>query len=97
MSKTIQDIIDNQKTFKKEILKYLRNQVVTAKSDLKEIKTDDEFIQSEKDKLVERFSKTKFREGFDKLFFMNSKRSKENFAWWDDEKKEVLILKYEKR
>ena len=97
MKHTIQEIIDNQENFKNEILRYFSSEVKEARKDLYEIESEDELIKKEVEKMKSKFSKTKFRKGFDKLFFMHPNRNKTKYAWWDKEKEEALILSYEKR
>jgi hypothetical protein len=95
--KTFKEIIVNQKTFKNQILLYLRNELNESKDELKSIKTSDDYIMSQKKKMEKAFKQAKFRKSFDELFFMHPRRNKENFVWWDETKQEALILKYEKK
>jgi len=95
--KTFQEIIANQKKFKNEILLYLRDEVRSSKEELSSIKTDDEYIMSQKKKMEQSFKKAKFRKSFSELFFMHPRRNKEKFVWWDEKKQEALILNYEKK
>jgi len=94
---TIKKIIDNQSEYRKDILKFLTNELREAKKILVEIDSDDEFIISEIEKLKEKFKKIKFKKEIDKLFFMHPKRNQEYYAWWDKTLEEVLILTYGKK
>ena len=93
----IKQIIDNQEKHKDEIMNYFKKDYSVAKSILSKIDTSDEFITGKKKELIEKFKKFKFTDGVKKLFFMHPKRSKEYYAWWDEENKEAIILNYEKK
>lgn len=94
---TTQQIIDNQKNYRKLILKWLTDDLRRSKKELLEIKSKDKFIQSEVEKLKGKFNKTKQKKEIDRLFFMHSNRNKEFYAWWDEQSQEVFILSYGKR
>ncbi len=94
---TIQEIIDNQETFKEEIISWFNEDLKQTKKSLNEIKTNNKFILSEKKKLVKRFEKTNFEKSFVKLFFMHSSRNKDFYVWWDKGNQEAIILKYDKK
>lgn len=95
--KNIEEIIRNQTTFKNEILSYFKDDMSEIKSLLKLIKTKDNFINKELNKIKTKFKKTKFKNTIDSLFFMHPKRNESYFVWWDSENEEAIILKYEKR
>ena len=97
MLHTIQQIIDNQKSYRKEILQWLTQELRESKKDLVEIESDDEYIQEQVEKLKGMFKKTKYKKEVDRLFFMHPKRSEEYYAWWDAEGQEVIILSYGKK
>lgn len=88
------EIIDNQETYKKEIINYFNEDVKELKEIIRQINSKDPYIQKEKKKLERKVKKTKYRNYLDKFFFMNSKRSKKYYVWWDDKQKEAFILKY---
>jgi len=92
---TLKEVIQNQKMFKDKITYSFFSNIKSAKIELMEIKSEDEFILKEKIKLEKRFKKTKIKTYFDRLFFLNPKRNLEFYIWWDENKEEFLILKYE--
>lgn len=94
---TIQQIINNQKDYRKEILKYLSDDLRGVKKDLLDIKTEDEYISSQVKKLKKSFKKAKYKKEIDKLFFLHPKRNEEFYAWWDEKNEEVVILSYGKK
>ena len=73
---SFQEIIKNQEKFKEEILSYLLKELSNAKKELRGIKSENEFILIEKQKLIERFKKSKPDSYLKKLFFIHSKRNK---------------------
>lgn len=97
MLHTIQQIIDNQKVHRKEILQWITNDLRESKKELSEIESDDEYIKEQVDKLKSRFKKTKYKKEIDRLFFMHPRRNEEYYAWWDMERQEVMILSYGKK
>jgi len=94
---TIQKIINNQKDYKSLILKWFTNELKEAKKTLFEIKSNDDFIKSEVEKLKNKFKKTLYKKEVDKLFFMHPNRNQEFYAWWDVKEQEVFILSYGKK
>lgn len=94
---SIQQIMNNQSEFKKEIMFSLNLEMKKAKKDLFSIKSDDDFITSSVVKLKKRFKKAKYKKELDKLFFSHPKRNEEFYAWWDIKNKEVIILNYAKK
>jgi hypothetical protein len=94
---TIKQIIDNQKSYRKEILKYLTSELRESKKSLSEIESKDEYIQKEVKKLKDKFKKTKYKKEVDRLFFMHPRRNEEFYAWWDAQAQEVFILNYGKK
>ena len=97
MIHSIQQIIDNQSKYKADIVDSLKNEFRELRKELTRIKTKDEFIISEKQKLSKRIKNTKFVKSIDSLFFLSKKRSEEFYAWWDNDLKEILILTYGKK
>lgn len=94
--KNIEEIIRNQSTFKNEILSYFKHDMNEMKTLLKHIKSKDDFINKELNKIKTKFKKAKFKNTIDSLFFMHPKRNENYFVWWDSENEEAIILKYEK-
>ena len=94
---TIEQIINNQKAYKEEILRYFREEILDAKKQLRDINSNDEYIISQKKKLANRFKSTKFANELNKLFFMNKNRSQEYYVWWDVFTEEAIILSYEQK
>lgn len=94
---TIQQIIDNQKAYRKLMLQWLTRDLIESKKILYEIESDDEYIQSQVKRMKEKFKKTKYKKEIDRLFFMHPNRNEEFYAWWDAQEQSVLILSYGKR
>lgn len=94
---TIQQIIENQKKHREEILKWLTKDLREHKKALVEIKSKDDFIQGEVEKLKNKFKKVKYKKEIDKLFFMHHNRNENFYAWWDEKAEEVVILNYGKK
>ena len=55
---TIKQIIDNQEKNKENILQFFKEEINQSKSELRGIKTTDEFIVKEKEKLLRKFKKS---------------------------------------
>lgn len=68
-----------------------------SKKQLLNIKSEDEYIKSQVDKIKRRFKKTAYKKEIDKLFFIHPERSEEFYAWWNVDENEVVILNYGKR
>lgn len=94
---TIKQIMDNQREFRKSILSWLTKDLRESKKKLAEIKSEDEYIQEQADKLKDKFKKTLHKKEIDKLFFVHPKRNEHFYAWWDDKEQEVVILSYGKK
>lgn len=94
---SIKQIIENQKKYKKNILIWFTNSLREAKKELIEIKSKDDFIKNEVNKLKLKFKKTVYKKEIDRLFFMNSKRNEKFYAWWSEDSQEVFILHYDKK
>lgn len=95
--RTTQQIIENQEKFKSEILRFFISEIKETKKELRDIKTMDEFIIKEKEKLIKRFKKTSTLEAIKKYFFLSNKRDEKFYIWWDDKQQEALILTYGKK
>ncbi len=94
---TIKQIIDNQVSYRNLILQWLTKDLKESKKKLFEIESDDEYINSQTNKLKERFKKTLYKKEIDRLFFMHPKRNEDLYAWWNAEEQEVVILSYGKK
>jgi hypothetical protein len=93
----ITEIIDNQSKYKDEIYNWFSEQVSEAKQDLKDIKTNDKFIEKEKKKLENKFKKIKVKNYLKRLFFLDSKRNEDFYVWWNETQGEAVILSYGKK
>jgi len=89
--------MDNQSRHRKLMLQWFTKDLRESKKELLNIKSDDEYIQSQVDKLKNRFKKTSYKKEIDKLFFIHPKRNEELYAWWDVNENEVVILNYGKK
>lgn len=94
---TTQQIIENQERFKDDIFRFFINEIKETKKELRNIKTLDEFIIKEKEKLIKRFKKTSTLHAIKKYFFLSNKRDENFYIWWDDKQQEALILTYGKK
>lgn len=94
---TIKQIIENQKNNRKLILNWFTKELRESKKTLIDIKSEDEYIQEQVEKLKNRFKKTLYKNEIDKLFFIHQKRNIEFYAWWNKEEQEVIILSYGKK
>jgi len=94
---TIKQIMENQKANRKLILKWFTDDLRDSKKQLLEIKSEDEYIQSQVEKIKGRLNKAKHKKEIDKLFFIHPRRSEELYAWWDVNENEVVILSYDKK
>lgn len=97
MNHKIQQIIDNQTCYKKEIFVFLKGDLAILIKELADIKTSDEYITKEKNKLKKKLNQTKFIKGVESLFFLSKKRSEEYYVWWDENLQEAIILTYDKK
>lgn len=94
---SFEQIIENQKKYKDEIIFFLLSEIKEAKQTLRAIKSEDEFILKEKDKLIKRYRKFKSLDSIKRYFFMSSKRDENFYVWWDVVQQEVIILPYGKK
>lgn len=94
---TIQKIIDNQEKFREDILSFFSKEYAEAKKTLNGIKSSDEYVIKEKNKLKNKFKKIKQINHIEHLFFLNSCRNTTFYVWWDEDEKEAKIFKYDKR
>lgn len=94
---SFEQIIENQKKYKDEITFFLLSEIKEAKQALKSIKSQDEFILKEKEKLIKKYRKFNSLDSIKKYFFMSSKRDENFYVWWDTVQQEALILPYGKK
>lgn len=97
MNHTIQQIIENQQKYKQEISNFLKGELADLVKELSGIKTDDQYIITQKNKLKKKLSQIKLVKSIDSFFFLSKKRSEEYYAWWDENLQEVIILNYGKK
>lgn len=94
---TTKIIIENQKKYKEEIIKYLNKDLVEYKKKLYDISCEDDYINSEIEKIKKRFTKKIYKKEIERLFFLHPNRNVDFYIWWDFENKEALILNYGKK
>ena len=94
---TTQQIIENQRKFKDDIVRFFSEEIKETKKELRDIRTSDEFILKEKEKLIRKFKKNSTSDSIKKYFFLNSKRDDRFYVWWDIKQQEALILTYGKK
>jgi len=94
---TTQQIIENQEKFKDDIFRFFIDEIKETKKELRDIKTSDEFILKEKEKLIKKFKKTSTLDSIKKYFFLSNKRDEKFYIWWDIKQQEALILTYGKK
>lgn len=97
MYRTSKQIIENQERYKNEIFAYFLNEIQSARKELNDIKTNDEFINKEKEKLIKKFKKFNTINSVKKYFYLSNKRDEKFYVWWDDAQQEALILPYGKK
>lgn len=96
MIHTYSEIIENQKTFKKEIVEYIKNEIIEAKRELKSINTEDKFITKEKKKMLKRLKSIKIETTTNHFFFLGTGSSKDYYCFWDVISEEVKFYQYPK-
>ena len=94
---TTQQIIENQDKYKDNILNFFLKEIQEIKKELREIKSDNDFILQEKEKLIKKFKKTNTLASIKKYFFLSNKRDEKFYIWWDIKQEEALILTYGKK
>lgn len=87
-------IIENQKTFRKEIIAALKIDFKATKKELAKIETQDKTIKSEKEKLASKLNKIKISEEVEKFFISEKNIYPNYYAWWDELNNQVTKLKY---
>lgn len=100
MNHTIKQILLNQDTFKSEIISWLRKDFNEQKNILSKLKKDkDKEVFKSVKSFKKKFNKIKSSELIESLFFRSGvkKRSKNYYAWWDENIEEVIIYPYGKK
>ena len=93
---TRKEILNNQKSFYNDIIKWFKKENQNAKKDLNDIDTDNEIIIKAKKNLQKKAKKAKIENGIKKLIISADNIYPNFYAWWDNENEEVLIFKYDK-
>jgi hypothetical protein len=88
------DIIKNQKIYREDILKYVKEEFKSAKSMLYGIDSEDEYIKESRKNLILKLKKAKFDKNIEALFINEKNIYPKVYAWWDNNNKEVQIFKY---
>ena len=99
MNHTIKEILRNQQEFNYEIKSWLKTDFKLQKKLLDELDPDgDEEIQQAQETLKEKLSRIRVEKVIKSLFFNSGikTRSSKYYAWWDEEKEEVIIYTYAK-
>lgn len=95
---TLKEIIENQKTFKQDIIDYLISDFKKINKIVNSIETSDAYIKTEKIKIKNRLKKIQNPQKHIDSFFVSSKnKSEEMYVWWDKEENEAKILPYAKK
>lgn len=94
---SFKQIIENQNTYKDQILDFFISEMRNTNNELRKIVSNDEFILNEKQKLLKKFKKINTLDTIKKYFFINNKRDETYYVWWDISLQEALILTYGKK
>lgn len=92
------EIMDNQKTYRNEIIDFLIKEYNDTKKELRKIKSHEDYIIKQKNRLLKKLEKIKnpinHLNGF---FFKKTGKNGDFYVWWNLFDEEVNIIKYEKR
>jgi hypothetical protein len=88
------EIIANQSKFYYEIVKSLKEEFKQTKRELKKIKSKDPEIMSGKKSLLLKSEKININKDVDKFFISWKNTTPVWYAWWDENREEVVKLKY---
>ena len=88
------EIIKNQQEFRVEITDFLKSEYKQTMKELRAIQPKDRLISEEKDKLQEKAKKVKMSEQIEKFFITENNIYPKYYAFWDENTKQVLKLKY---
>jgi len=89
------EIIENHKQHYNEIIEYFKRDLSMAKRELNSIKTADELILKEKEKMTSYFKKAKVSKEIGQLIISEKNIYPIIYAWWDVDNSDVKIYKYE--
>ena len=88
------EIIENHKQHYNEIIEYFKRDLSMAKRELNSIKTADELILKEKEKMTSYFKKAKVSKEIGQLIISEKNIYPIIYAWWDVDNSDVKIYKY---
>lgn len=88
------EILKNQQEFRWEISEALKAEYKQTMKELRAIQPKDKLILEEKDKLQEKAKKIRISEQIEKFFITENNIYPNYYAYWDENKKQVLKLKY---
>lgn len=95
MNHTRKQIIQNQSQYKEEITDFLKKEFSEMKKELKKIKTKDEEVIAGKEKMLERAKRINISKEINNYFISWKNIYPKFYAWWDDNSKQVIKLKYD--
>lgn len=95
MYHTRKQIIENQNQYREEIIEYLKKEFSEMKTELKKIKTKDKEVIAGKEKMLERAKRINISKEINNYFISWKNVYPKFYAWWDENSKQVIKLKYE--
>lgn len=95
MYHTRKQIIENQNQYREEIIEYLKKEFSEMKKELKKIKTKDKEVIAGKEKMLERAKRINISKEINNYFISWKNIYPKFYAWWDENSKQVIKLKYE--
>lgn len=95
MNHTRKQIIENQSQYKDEITDYLKKEFSEMKKELRKIKTKDKEVLAGKEKMLERAKRINVSKEINNYFISWKNIYPKFYAWWDDNSKQVIKLKYD--
>lgn len=95
MNHTRKQIIENQSQYKEEITDFLKKEFSEMKKELKKIKTKDKEVIAGKEKMLERAKRVNISKEINNYFISWKNIYPKFYAWWDDNSKQVIKLKYD--
>ena len=110
MEKTLSEILENQLKFKDQILEYFLLEYAKTTKKLRTMKTQSEYIETEKEKLLKKYNSKKatksvqayFAEGladYDKIMgrIKEKNKTKQYVVLWNEETKEAEVVKFNEK
>jgi len=94
MKHSIQEIMENHNTFRKEIRYWIELDFKESQKILNDIEEVDDFIKKEKEFLIDNIESIDIGEFISSLFYMSKKRSERFYAWWNEETQDATIYRY---